>query len=117
MSQRRQERISELIQQELSQIILREVEMPEGSLLTITGVEVDKDCLTAKVFLSIFPFRYRQRVLRELGKRVGYLQFLLNRKLGMRLVPKIFFELDETEERASKIEELINKTSQTNGVA
>ncbi len=111
MSQRRQEQLNELIQQELSQIILREVEMPEDSLSTITNVEVDKDYLTAKVFLSVFPFKYSQRVLGKLRKKAGYLQFLLNRKLGMRLVPKIFFELDQTEEKASEIEDLLNKIS------
>lgn len=111
MSQRRQEQLSELIQQELSQIILREMEVPEGSLVTITSVGVDKDYLTAKILLSIFPFKYSQRILGKLKKRAGYLQFLLNRKLGMRLVPKLFFELDQTEEKASEIEELLNKIS------
>ncbi len=106
----RLERINSLIQQELSKIIIREVEVPDNSLITITEVETTADLKQAKVWISIFPFQEAKRILRLLNKKINHIQSLLNRKLVMRPLPKIKFVLDISQDRVEKIEKLLNKT-------
>jgi ribosome-binding factor A len=90
----RLEKIDSLIQQELSQIIAREIEVPEGSLATITGVETSADLGQAKIWLSVFPITEAIKVLHYFNKEVGHLQQLLNQRLKMRPLPRIKFFID-----------------------
>jgi len=48
-------RINSLIRDELSNILLREVEFPDGVLATITRVEVSDDLFNASVYISVLP--------------------------------------------------------------
>ncbi|MFA6146383.1 MAG: 30S ribosome-binding factor RbfA [Patescibacteria group bacterium] len=103
------EKINELIKREMSQIIVREIEAPDGSLITITRVETSEDLSDAKILISIFPFSHSKKVLFILLKRIGEIQGFLNRRLAMRPLPRIRFVIDETEEKASQIEHVLNK--------
>lgn len=105
------ERINSLIQQELSKIIIREIEIPEGSLATITEVETSADLAQAKVWLSIFPTESSKKIFHSLNKKIGYFQGLLIRKLVMKPVPKIKFVLDTGETRADQVEKLLDQIS------
>lgn len=114
MSERRLQRVNELIQQELGRIILEEVPAIGGSasggdsdvLITVTRVRTSPTLEDAKVWISVFPFKESQYALGELNKKIGAIQHRLNKTLKMRFVPKIFFEIDEAEEKAAKLEEI-----------
>jgi len=106
---KRIEQVNQLIKEELSQIILREIELPSGILLTLTQVETSVDLRQAKVFISVIPEDKREKVLEELKKNIYDLQQKLNKRLNMRPVPKIrFIEEKETVE-AGKIEEILER--------
>ena len=109
MSSQRIQQINELIKREMSKIFLREIDPPEGSLITITNVETSADLLQAKVWISVFPINQSKTVFRELSKRIGYLQRLLNKSLFLKFIPKIKFLLDETEEEASQVEKALDE--------
>jgi ribosome-binding factor A len=109
MSQHRLAKINSLIQQELSNFFCRELELPEETLLTITGVETTGDLKQTKIYVSVFPQNMTQRVLSILEKRAGFFQNFLNKKLKMYFVPQISFILDNTENRAETVEDLLNK--------
>jgi len=109
MCSQRVEQINELIKREMSKIFLREIDPPEGSLITITHVETSADLLQAKIWISVFPVNQSKTVFKELSKRVGYLQRLLIKSLYLKFIPKIKFLLDETEEEASQVEKALNK--------
>ena len=102
-------RINSLLQQEISKILLKELETPEECLITVTKVEATSDLKEAKIWISIFPFKKRKKILTNLRKNKGKMQFLLNRKLSMHPLPKIDFKIDDDEEEANKIEEILNK--------
>lgn len=108
MDSRRTEQVGQLIKKEISQLLLREIDFPQGTLVTVTRVQVTADMRDARVFVSILPFARRFVILDKLRRQRRELQLLLNDKLEMRFVPKIFFFLDKTEEEASKVEELFN---------
>ena len=65
----RSERVGKLIREELSKMILREVELP--ALATITEVEVDKNLEGARVKVSVLPASGEKAVLAELTNERG----------------------------------------------
>lgn len=109
MPSQRVKKINELIKREMGRIFLREVEAPEGSLITITHVETTSDLIEAKIWISVFPIDKAKIVLKELLKKIGYLQRLLNHRLVLKFVPKISFLIDQTQEKVSQVEDILNK--------
>ncbi len=103
----RVDRVNELIRQELSQIILRDLEMPDQALVTLTRVVASGNLQQAKVYISVVPDERAQEVLKILGKNIFAVQQMLNRKLKMRPVPKILWVPEKATLEAQRIEELL----------
>ncbi len=108
---RRLYKLDSLLRQELDKIFSRELESPLGVLISISEVKVSADLHQAEVAISILPFAKRQEVFVWLKKQIGIIQHQLNRALRLYHVPKITFVLDETEEKASHIESLLDSSS------
>ena len=106
---KRIEQVNQLIKEELSQIISREIELLPGTLLTLTRVETSVDLRQAKVFISVIPEGKREKVSEEVNRNIYDLQQRLNKRLNMRPIPKIrFIEEKETVE-AGRVEEILEK--------
>jgi ribosome-binding factor A len=103
----RSERVGKLIREELSKMILREVEL--SALATITEVEVDKKLEGARVKVSVIPAKAEKEVIEELAKRAGYLQHLLLKKINIKPMPRIVFEIDHGFENAAIVEKLLGQ--------
>ncbi len=103
----RREKINHLFVEEIGSIFLREIEFPSGILVSITRAETTDDFKDAKVLVSVLPFDKAKQVLEILIKNTYYIQKILNRKLRMKPVPKIFFKIDPSIEKASKVERLL----------
>ena len=104
----RSERVGKLIREELSKMILREVELP--ALATITEVEVDKKLDGARVKVSVIPAsRRRKRCSASWQSTPGHFQYLLLRKINIKPMPRIFFEIDHGLENAAKVEKLLGE--------
>ena len=101
--------VNELIRQELSTLLLTEIEFPKNSLVTILKVEVSKDLRYGKVWLSVMPVAYTKKILDKLAAQAGHLQFLLNKKLSLKPLPRLYFAIDETEAKAAEIDELLDR--------
>ncbi len=93
MSSLRQKKVNELIRRELSEIIIREFEAPENSLVTIADVNTSSDLFSTKVMVSIFPIDQEKKTFGCLCKMAGFFQRLLNRRLKMKTIPRINFYL------------------------
>ena len=104
MKQHRPERVSALITEQLGKILLKEIEAPEGVLLTITDVEVSKDLEHANVKVSVYPSNQAEAMMKILEKKQGHFQFTLSRKLNIRPMPRIVFKFDVGLEKAALIE-------------
>jgi ribosome-binding factor A len=99
-------RVGNLIREELGALILRNVEF-DGALVTITEVDVTKKLDTARVKVSIIPSNRAKDALASLTKARGELQFQLGRKLNIKPMPKIMFEIDHRPEHAAKVEKIL----------
>ncbi len=97
MSLLRRKKVNELIRRELGEIIVREFEAPENSLVTISNVNTSADLSSTKVSVSIFPIDQANKTFGSLCKMAGFLQKLLNRRLKMKMIPRINFYLIKNE--------------------
>jgi ribosome-binding factor A len=107
MSQRI-ERINELLRQEISKLILREIRF-EDILVTVNQVETSADLSHAKVKINVIPNDKGELALEIIHKKIYHLQQELNKKLYLKIVPKIQFEIDQTEIKAQRIEEILGQ--------
>ena len=106
-SERRIEQLNILLKEELSKIIARDIDLPGETMVTITRVDISPDVKYAAIFLSILGENPKE-ALEILSKSVYNLQHLLVRRLRMRPVPKIHFEIDEEEFRREKVEKSLS---------
>jgi ribosome-binding factor A len=103
----RSQRVESLIAEELGKILVREVEFPVGSLVTIASVDVDKKMDRAKIFMSVIPASGEGTAMRILTARTGELQHLLMKKINIKPMPRIIFELDHGHEHEAVVEKLL----------
>ena len=101
--------VNELIRQELNKLLVTEIEYPKNCLATITSIETSKDLRHAKVWLSVIPVAYTRKVLDKLNSQAGHLQFLLNKQLSMKPLPRLHFAIDETEKKARDIDAILDQ--------
>ena len=106
---KRVQQVNQLIQKELSRIILKEVEFPKEVLATVTRVETSSNLIESKIYISTMPAEKTPKVLQILYGQIYELQQKLNQRLQMRPIPKInFIEEKETLE-AGNVEEILEK--------
>ncbi len=104
---RRIERVSELIRREIAMIVAREVSV-KGVLITITRIEISPDLQYGNVYFTTIPGEAAERALAQFTQQIVSIQQILNKRLQMRPVPKIRFLIDEEEQEAVKIDEIIH---------
>lgn len=103
----RTQRFNELIKKNLGNIILKEIELPEGVLTTITRVETASNLFTSKIYVSAMPENKSGRVLADLNANIYRLQQKLNHSMRMRPIPKIIFKMEKQTKEADRIERLL----------
>ncbi|MBI2623848.1 MAG: 30S ribosome-binding factor RbfA [Candidatus Liptonbacteria bacterium] len=99
----RPDRVASLIQEELGALLVRELEFP-GALVTVSGVEVTKKLDLARVEVSVLPHEREAEVMKTLAAAQGELQFKLGRKLNIKPMPTLKFEIDHGVENAAAVE-------------
>jgi len=107
---KRVDRIGELIKEELSMLLLREVRDPRIGFITLTGVKMSGDLRLAKVYFSMIGSEEdRCSTLEGLGKAKGYLKRELAKRLNLRCMPDIIFYFDTSVEYGERIESIIRR--------
>ena len=112
----RQERLNSLIQEELSKIITRDLEF-DGVLTTITKVEVSDDLFNALIGVSVIPSSKSKEALKILNENKGRLKHSLLKKMKIRAIPRLDFEIDQGPEKSAQIEKIIIETNNENNGA
>jgi ribosome-binding factor A len=109
---RRTDRVNELIREELSLLLLRNVKDPRVNqgLVTITEVQVSPDLRNATVFVShLGADDERPGVLAGLANAAPYLHRELEHRLKMRHAPLLTFIFDPSIERGARLASLITR--------
>ena len=101
--------INQLIKKEISNIILKEVDIERSVLITVTRVETSSNLIQSKVYVSVFPEESFERAFNFLNRNIFHLQQELNKRLSMRPVPKIIFKKEEKAKEAGRVEEILEE--------
>ena len=102
---RRFERVNELLRQELSQLLARDLNDPRIPLLvTVTRVETSADLRYAQVYVSVMGDSGEQHIAVDtLQSAAGFIQRGLRPKLKLRFVPVLSFKLDHSLEEGARM--------------
>lgn len=113
MAKIRTGRVGEQIKKELSLILQTEFKDPRMGFTTITGVDVTNDLSQAKVFLSVLGSpEERQETLKALERGKGFIRSELSKRVRLRIVPELIFQIDNSVEYGTRIESLIHKINE-----
>jgi len=105
---RRSTRVGDLLQKEVSHIVLQELKDPRIGFVTVTGVSVSDDLRHAKVFVSVMGDSEEvKRTVEGLKSATGYIQACIGRRVKLRYTPEITFRLDESVSHGAHIEQLL----------
>ncbi|MFA6301900.1 MAG: 30S ribosome-binding factor RbfA [Legionella sp.] len=111
---KRTDRIAEMIQRKLSQIIPQEVKDPRlKGFVTISAVKVAADLGHAKVYFTVLD---EDKVLAAtiLNAAASYLRSALARTITLRTVPQLHFIYDESIEYGERLSRLIDEANTSN---
>jgi ribosome-binding factor A len=104
----RTDRIADVIQKELAQIIQKEMKDPRVGLVTIAGVKVSKDLAYAKIFVSVMNEEHADETIKTLNKAAGFFRALLAKRIQIRVMPNLSFVYDDTTIKANRLSKLID---------
>jgi ribosome-binding factor A len=103
-------RVQDLLREEIALIIQREIRDPGMGFITVLGVKMSDDLKDAKVYLSIYGDEgQKAATLAALKRSRNYIKFLLGKRIHLRSMPELHFIIDDTYERAARIEEILKK--------
>jgi ribosome-binding factor A len=103
-------RVNEQLKQEVSLLVRDEVRDPRVGLTTITAVQASPELDHAKVFFTAMGTdEEQQEALTGLRSAAPFIRSQLSRRLHMRRVPELHFELDRVLKEAQRIEELLRE--------
>ena len=106
----RQQKFSRLIQKELSDIFQRDKRgILDNAFITIADVRMSPDLSVARIYLSMTLAKDKEKVLEKINSGKKEIRKALGDRIGkqVRIIPEIVFFIDEVEENASRIEEII----------
>lgn len=108
---KRTDRISEMIQRKLSQIIQQEIKDPRmPAFVTISSVKVAADLGHAKVYYTVLNSDVEATTL-ILNTAASYLRTALARTIKLRTVPQLHFIYDESIEYGRRLSKLIDEVN------
>jgi ribosome-binding factor A len=110
MSGDRMRRVDEAVRQVLGDAVAQDLKDPRVGFVTVTDVKTSSDLRRARVYVSVLGDRkVRQASLDGLASAQGYLQRRVASELRLKHTPELEFILDQTTERAFRLERLIDR--------
>ena len=107
---RRTRQVGELLREELTDIIRREVKDPRIGFFSVTNVDVTTDLRLARVYVSVLgPEEERRETLAALRSASKFIRFHLKPRLRMRQIPELEFRDDRSMEYAQQIAETLQE--------
>jgi ribosome-binding factor A len=106
----RQQKFARLIQKELSEIFQRDKKgMLDNAFITISEVRISPDLSVAKVYVSMMLVKDKQGTLDKIESHNKEIRRALGEKIRnqARIIPHLTFFIDEVEEKAIRMEELL----------
>lgn len=105
----RTEKIEHLIKEQISLIILYELQDLELGFVTVTNVKMSPDLRLASIYISVLERDKRELVLEKIKANSKIIRSELASRIRMKFIPEIRFFIDDTMDYVEKIDGLIKK--------
>ncbi len=117
--QHRDLRVADAIRDIVADIVLTKISDPKIGFVTITRCSLSRDLHNATIFFTVMGDEEQRKVsLAHLEHARGFIRHLLGRRLKLKFLPELHFEVDEIllqEQRIGKIlEELASRKTKEN---
>ena len=105
----RTDRVGQQIQKEIAVILMREIKDPRVSMTTVSAVEVTRDLLYAKIFVTFFTNETEdiEGSIAILNEAAGYIRSLLAKRLRARIMPNLRFVYDNSMSEGVRMSSLV----------
>lgn len=109
METTRQNKISRLIQKELSEIFLLQTKSMNGVLVSVSAVRISPDMSIARVYLSVFPSERSQEIVKNINDNMKSIRYELGTRVRhqLRIIPELKFFVDDSLDYIEKIDSLL----------
>ena len=105
----RSERVAGQLRRDLAKLIQFEIKDPGVGFVSLSDVEVTRDLAHAKVYITVFEPEKADTSLKALSRAAAFLRRRLGQELRLRQVPELHFLHDDSIERGSHIDKLIEQ--------
>jgi ribosome-binding factor A len=111
MKKNRTERLADHFRKEISDILLRDVKDPRIGFITLTSVSISRDLKHAKVYFSMMEEGEgkKKETTAALRKAAGFIRYRLYKNLRLKYSPELEFFLDESLQKAARIEKTLRE--------
>lgn len=111
METTRQNKVSRLIQKELSEIFLLQTKSMHGVLVSVSAVRISPDMSIARVYLSVFPSEKAEEIVKNINNNTKSIRYDLGVRVRhqLRIIPELKFFIDDSLDYVERIDELLKK--------
>ncbi len=111
MQETRQNKISRLLQKELSVIFQQQTRMMHGTMVSVTQVRISPDLSICTAYLSIFPSEKSDEMLKNVTANEKTIRYELGTRVRhqLRIIPELRFFLDDSLDYIEHIDSLLKK--------
>jgi ribosome-binding factor A len=103
-------RVDEAVREVLGEAVTHDLKDPRVGFVTVTEVRTSPDLRQARVFVSVFGTEEEKAAtLQGLSSAHGILQAKIASQLRMKRTPALEFALDDTAEKAARLEAIIEE--------
>ncbi|WP_321478697.1 30S ribosome-binding factor RbfA [uncultured Bacteroides sp.] len=109
METTRQNKISRLLQKELSDIFLLQAKAMPGILVSVSIVRISPDMSVARVYLSVFPSEKSEELVKNINENTKSIRYELGTRVRhqLRIIPELKFFVDDSLDYIEKIDSLL----------
>ena len=111
MQETRQNRISRLLQKELSLIFQSQTRAMRGVMVSVTRVKISPDLSIFTAYLSVFPSEKGDEILKNINANEKSIRYDLGTRVRnqLRIIPELRFFIDDSLDYIEHIDELLKK--------
>jgi len=107
----RQQKYNRLIQRDISDIFQKDkMGIFANTFVSVVDVKISPDLSVAKIYLSMMLVKNKEELLETINRHKSEIRRDLGNKIGkqVRIVPELIFIIDEVEEKASRLDQIID---------
>ena len=112
METTRQNKISRLIQKELSDIFQKQTSAMRGVLVSVSACRISPDLSICRAYLSVFPSERAQEIVQNINNNQKQVRYELGTRVGklLRIIPELKFFIDDSLDYVDHIDELLGNS-------